>query len=304
MGINKKKALEKEISQLEEKLNKDRLDTVHVAEINCYDVLPLLGIQWLKSAKRSCKTDLIWKVAYENRDPDRPGEAFYPAYDDNKHLYDIAGDIDPSQGFIISADYQHSVSPIPISQIATLPGCEKPSLNFVDEVYTLYPEGLRAAVKSFCKKYKHHPTKEVYYVYDHTAIGRQNENDEHYKKVVDELEDNGWVVYEVDTGQAPGHYQKYLDTQDWMAHKNDDDYEIKINKRKCIKLHKSIAGAPAKTTSGKTEKDKKFENTTNYPGVDQSETTHFSDAFDMLLDAVLKQKLVSGSADISGFGYR
>jgi hypothetical protein len=56
---------------------------------------------------------------------------------------------------------------------------------------------------------------------------------------------------------------------------------------------------------GKTKKDKKYENTTRYPDMDQSETTHFSDAFDTIIEAVLEQKLISfSSSSAGGVGFR
>jgi len=301
------KSLKADIFKYESILNKERQDLVYVGEINCEDVRAIHGEQWYKASRRNAKNDYVWRVAYENEDPDRPGEAFYPSWDENLLCYDSNAheDIDYSAALIIASDYQHSVAPIPIAQINILPGYDRPSLNYIDFVYTLYPQGLRAAVESFCKRYIHHVTKQVYYVYDHTATGKRTDADEYCVIVKNELEKHGWTVYEIYTGQAPGHYQKYLDTKDWMDNKNDEsDLPIRVHKRRCAKLNKSISSAPAKTSAGKTEKDKKYENTTKYPDLDQSETTHASDAFDMINDAVLKQKLISLYQEKAGYGFR
>jgi hypothetical protein len=279
-----------------------RDNLVYVAEINVDDVRPLLGDVWYNDKKRN-SSERDWKVIYLNQDPDRPGEAFYPAWKNEVHVYDIDDDVDPSAPFIISSDYQHTVSPIPISQKAKLPGNEKVTHNYVDEVYTLNPEGLRAAVKKFCEKYKFHSNKIVYYVYDHTAIGKENEADEPCKKVIDELRKHGWTVIEIYTGQAPGHYDKYLDTIDWMENKDGEHTDIRINKR-CKKLIISITGAGAVTQGKETKKDKKYENTTKFPKLDQSETTHFSDAFDMINDAVHKQKLIKSYIERRPLAFR
>jgi hypothetical protein len=75
--------------------------------------------------------------------------------------------------------------------------------------------------------------------------------------------------------------------------------------RRGPKLITSITSAAAKTMNGKTEKDKEFENTKKYPGLDQSETTHFSDCFDMINHAVLKLNRVRfSSAGGGGLGFR
>jgi hypothetical protein len=287
-GINKKQELKPQIFAIETRLAILRSSLVYVAEISADDVRPILGNKWYNDKRRNSSKQ-VWDVAYKNLDPDRPGESFYPAWDANVHTYDIEDDIDPARPFIIASDYQHTVAPIPISQIAKLPGQDKFSLDYVDEVYTLYPEGLRAAVKKFCDRHQHHPNKLVYYIYDHTAIGKRNDADEYCVIVKDELKKNGWRVIDTYTGQAPGHYQKYLDTIDWMENKNGEHMDIRINRRRCKKLVISITGAGAVTQSKETKKDKSLEQEKT---LDQSETTHFSDAFDMTNDAVLKQKLI------------
>ncbi len=305
LGKQKEK-MKIEIYELEKELNNARRNMVYVAEINCYDVLPFLGQAWIDSAKRNAKSQRVWEIAFENKDPDKPAESFYPAWNDDVHSYDTAGteDININAPLIISADYQHSVAPIPIAQIGTLPGQSVKSLNYVDFVHTLYPEGLRDAIRKFCEKYSSHIRKRVYYVYDHTAIGKRTDADEFTVIVKDELKKHGWYVTDVYTGQAPGHYQKYNDTDDWLKEKGPKDLPIRAHITRCAKLIKSIKTAPAKTSGGKTEKDKKFENTTKYPDLDQSETTHPSDAFDMINDAVLKHKLIKALESTAPLAFR
>lgn len=294
-----------EINAIEVRLSVLRSNAVYVSEIGADDVRPILGNKWYKDKQRN-STQREWKIIYKNEDPDRPGETFYPAWSEDKHCYEALDDIDPNEPFIISSDYQHTIAPIPIAQLAKLPGRDTVSLNFVDEEYTIHPEGLRAAVKKFCSRYKDHPVKCVYYVYDHTAIGGRVDAIEVYKIVIDELENNDWTVWEIYTGQAPGHYQKYTDSMAWLnEEKKEDDtfeetYAIRLNKRRCKKLPKSIKDARARTISGETKKDKRPETDDE---ADQSETTHFSDAFDMILDAVLKQKLITEGVASGGYGF-
>lgn len=291
--------LQREIYEDEERLRKLRSTLVYVAEINADDVRPILGDKWYKSKLRDSK-EYDWKIIYLNQDPDRPGEAFYPAFDINKHVYTSDKDIDNNAPLIISLDYQHTVVPIPVSQIGQLPGKKTISLNYVDEIYTLHPLGLRDAVKLFCKKYEKHGLKYVYYVYDHTAIGGRLDTDEYYKIVIDELENNGWQVIEIYTGRAPGHYDKYVNTIDWMVNEKNENIDIRIN-IKCKKLIISISGAAAKTVGKETKKDKDNE---REDVLDQSETTHFSDAFDMTNEAVLKLKMISEIMESIPFSFR
>lgn len=292
--------LKPEIHAVETRLAILRANLVNVVEISIDDVRPILGEKFYADKKRNTP-QYEFNIVYKNQDPDRPGDPFYPAWDAGRICYDLAFDIDNDLPLIISSDYQHSIAPIPVAQIAKLPGKEKPSLNYVDEVYTLASEGgLRKAVAKFCEKFKAHRFKHVYYVYDHTAIGERQDADPFYRIVIDELEKNDWTVWEVYTGQAPDHFQKHTDTIEWMNHSNDDDLEIYINVR-CKKMIMSITGAPAKIVNNKTQKDKSLERNKS---LDQSETTHFSDAFDMTNDAVLKQKLISDIPDQTPFSFK
>lgn len=291
--------LRPQIHAIETRLSILRSNLVNVVEISIDDVRPILGEKFYQDKKRNTPGH-EFRVVYENKDPDRPGEPFYPAWNSDKILYDLENDIDPNKPLIISSDYQHSVSPIPVAQIGKLPGSDKVTLNYVDEVYTLQPEGLRAAVRKFCTRFNSHGFKHVHFIYDHTAIGERQEADSFHKIVVDELEKNGWTVWEVYTGQAPEHYQKHADTIDWMNHSNEEDLEIKINVR-CKKMIISITGSGAKIEGKKTIKDKSGE---RIKELDQSETTHFSDAFDMINDGVLKKKLVREVSERSSFVFR
>ncbi len=291
--------LKKQIYEDEVRLARLRSKLVYVSEVNADDVRPILGDKWYYSKKRASKKR-DWDVIYLNKDPDTPGEAFYPAFDTAVHVYQHSDDIDPNGMFIISNDYQHTVVPMPIAQLSILPGSTDISLNYIDEVYTLPPEGLRDAIKKFCVKYKNHLNKAVYYVYDHTAVGKRLDADSYNTIVADELDKNGWTCYEIYTGQAPEHYDKYVDTKDWMENQDKVNLDIRINAR-CEKLITSIKGAAAKTVGNKTKKDKSGE---LEPSLDQTETTHFSDVFDMINDAVLKQKLISAVANYAGFAFR
>jgi hypothetical protein len=111
--------------------------------------------------------------------------------------------------------------------------------------------------------------------------------------------------YSIYTAQAPEHYQKQADTKEWLKNEKGDVMDIRINLDRCKKLVISISGAEAVTTNGKTKKQKKYEDTVKYPNLDQSETTHFSDAFDMINHAVLKLKrIVNGGSGGGSLGFR
>ncbi len=307
-SATRRKVLEREIAWLQTELNTLRKGLIYVAEINIDDVRPFQSKQWYDDKRRN-STQRLWKVVYKNEDPETAGDTFYPCFSKEVHTHSTPDDINDSKPFIIAPDYQHSVVPIPVAQL------DKTRLNYVDEVYTLpepkaddiEPNGngskgsLREAVQLFCDRYKSHHCKMVYFIYDHTAKGKRVNADEYYKIVEAILKKNRWHVVKVYTGKAPSHYLKYSDTSDWLKHDDAKLPEIAINTR-CKKMIVSISNAAAKSVNGKTEKNKEYENTSRYPTLDQSETTHFSDTFDMINHGVLKLKKIpySGKGMVTG----
>lgn len=303
-GINAKKKLKREINAIEVRLAKLRSNLTFYIESNHTHTIQIMGKRWYADKVESLDPYEL-KVAIENKDPERPAELFYPDFAKDRHCHQVMDDYDAHKPFIIAADYQHSISPIPIAQIGKIPGSQRLSLNYIDEVFARAPEGLDDAVRKFCDKYAKHQKRTVYYVYDHTAKGKRLNAQSFQTIVVNELKRHKWTVIEVYTGQAPVHFQKFLNTKMWLKEQDLRVMQIRINKVRCPFLIKSINGASAKTLNGETKKDKRFENTTNYPKLDQATTTHFSDVFDMLNHAVLKlNRIKFTSAAGGGLGFR
>jgi hypothetical protein len=300
-GINKKQRMKPQIHAIETRLAKLRSKMVYYVEAGAMDMVGIHGEKWLADKKRNMGTH-EYKVAILNEDPDRPGESFYPDFSILKHTHRIDHDINPGKPLIIAADYQHSIAPIVVAQLTKLPGENEISLNYVDEVYTLAnPDdqpmdngngqegGLQEAVQLFCDRYKNHLCRTVYFVYDHTAVGKRVNADAYYILVQKILKRNKFNVRNIYTGKAPSHFQKYQDTREWLTGKEPGAPAININAKRCPKLITSINGSGVKSKNGQTEKDKSGEQET---GLDQSETTHFSDDFDMMNHAVIKLKKI------------
>lgn len=294
-GINNRRKLEVYINAIEVRLHNLRMNLSFCIESNHEDTIKVLGEVdgkiWLENQKMN-STAYEFKVAIENKNPDRPEEGFYPDFEKEKHVHGLF-DYDAAMPIIMAADYQHSVSPILLAQVNKLADNKENSLNYFDEVYTLAPQGLDEAVEEFCTKYKNHLRKTVYYVYDQTATGKRMNAKKYNETVIDILHKHGWTVVKVYIGQQPHHYDKYKDTKAWLKEEDKTAMPIRMN-AKCIKCIKSIEGSGAYAdTKGETKKNKTYENTSKYPHLDQSETTHFSDCFDMINDAVLKKKRIN-----------
>lgn len=301
-GINNKSKLSTDIKAIEVRLAKLRANTTFYVESDHTHTQQILGERWYQDKVRSLannKRELA--IAIENKDPDKPENGFYPDFDKVLHVHTHPS-YNSNQPLIIAPDYQHSVSPIPIAQIGRLPGKDKEMLLYIDEVYTLAPQGLEDAINELCSRYAAHNRKTVYYIYDHTAKGKRNDAERFNEIVLRAFHRHSWRVVEIYTGKAPNHYEKYSDTKAWLLHTNEDAMEISIHTQ-CVKLIASISNAPAKVSNGKTEKDKRYEDTTKYPRMDQSETTHFSDSFDMTNHGVIKLKRVTFS-HMGGLAFR
>lgn len=307
-GVNKKQELSPQIKALEVRLFNLRKGLLLYIEADHNHTQVIQGKSWYDDKVSNLKPYEL-KVAIHNEDPSRPEDGFYPDYDTTLHGYTNLKDYDTNKPIIVSLDYQHSVSPMPICQISKLPGEEKESLNYIDEVYTLAPQGLEDAVQLFCDRYRNHMTKRVYYIYDQTATGRRNDAVQYYKIVLSTLRKNRWSVVSVYTGQAPEHFDKYNNTKSWLQ-ADSTEMPIRVNLDKCVKMDISIKGAEAitrkKGNTSVTRKQKKYEDSEAYPKLDQSETTHFSDVFDMINHAVIKLKKIKNGGGIGGgsLGFR
>lgn len=303
-GISQKFKLKPYIRGIEARLHNLRKNLSFAVEANHEDVIKVLGekdgITWLNNQKMN-SSPYEFDVAIRNQDPDRPEDGFYPDFSTKLHVSDLQRD--PELPLIIAADYQHSVSPILIAQLLDIDNVK--TLAYIDEVYTLAPLGLDEAVEEFARKYAQHKAKLIYYVYDQTAVGKRMNAKKYADTVIDRLRAHKWNVVKVYLGQQPHHYDKYKDTKQWLKGGERGALPILMS-NSCQKCIKSITSAEAiVSTSGETKKNKVYENTAKYPGLDQSETTHYSDCFDMINDAVLKKNKIPRTYKGSGgFGLR
>lgn len=299
---SQKVLLQRAIKKITRRLRALRKDLVFVSEASARENIENLGMAWFKD-KVATMSKYEFNVAIDNLDPVQAKDGFYPGLNDECQYQETIEDADcvSTSPFIIAMDYQHSISPMCVAQIAALPGNNFRSLNFINEFYTLYPLGLEECVDLFCDYYKSHACKRVYYVYDQTAIGKRVSAVTVSEIVIARLKKKGWNVIKVYTGDTPEHYDKYTNINQWFA-AIGKFLPVYFNKSKCIYTLLSIQGAGTKVSEGKTKKDKEFENTKKYPDVDQRITTHFSDTFDMIAWAVNFLKVIKGFIGSRGGG--
>jgi hypothetical protein len=288
--IDRNKKLIKEYTA---KANAIRKHLVYFSDMKAYENLATLGEFYFKRQRRICRSQMEYEVAIENKDPDKVEHCFYPTFTAQNKYWNIE-DYDPNKEFYGAMDYNFRICPLPVMQIGALGDSVYETCNVVDYVYVLHPKGIEDAIDEFCTRYKGHNKKEFHFIYDHTAIGRNPMKITFKDVVVNSFERNGWVVYEHPIGQAPDHELKFENIKPWLL--NNADYAVRLNAVKCDVLIKSIEQSPAKIVSGVTKKDKDTEKDLNFPA---EESTHGSDAFDMLLIGLFEFNLKDQSSIIT-----
>lgn len=275
----------------EDRLMKLRKDLIYYSDALPYENMDNLGEKYFRDLKRDL-TPYEYKIAIENKDPNTAAVPFYPDLN-AEHFYNSNSDYNPNKSLIVATDYQFSISPICVAQYDCLADSVYSTLNFIQSLHTLHPEGLANAVDLFCKTFFDHPAKHVIYIYDQTAIGRSPWGKSFKDLVVDTFLNNDWSVEEVYTGDAPDHDIKQGRFKYWLSCKAD--MAIRINEEKNKDLKVSMEKASAITVNGKTKKDKSSEKDNS--GVPAPHATHYSDVWDQIVWAVCEMNLVSLSDD-------
>lgn len=263
-----------------------RKDLVYYCEALPYENIDVLGEKYYRDLQLSLKKN-EYEVAILNQDPDKVESPFYPDFTEH-HLYENTTDYNPNLPLIITPDYQFSIFPLCVSQFDKLPGNSFVTLNFLQSIHALAPEGMEQALDMFCDRYADHREKHAYYVYDHTAIGRRSTGKSHAESVCFYLMSKGWCITEVYTGDAPDHDIKYKQIKAHLQNRGERSICVEKNNNKY--LIRSMNFAAAVTVRGKTKKDKSSEDTRK--GIPQEDATHFSDCFDMTVWACLELNLI------------
>lgn len=163
-----------------------RKNMVFVSEASAYENADILGEKFFKDQKED-STDLEFKIAIGNEDPDKVENCFYHQLGE-QHYYSKHNDVDVNQPLIIAADYQWRISPIVQAQYNILPGADKVTLNFNYSCYVLHPELLEDAVDKWAFHNRYHINKLVYYVFDKTATEKSSTSKQPYKVVTQRLQ--------------------------------------------------------------------------------------------------------------------
>jgi hypothetical protein len=287
------------IADMQQKADKLRKQMVYFSDMKPYENKAAVGEFYFKRQRRICKSMMEYDVAILNKDPDKVESCFYPTFTEtNKYVCDAGADYNPTLPIYTAFDYNFRIAPMPIVQVSNILGSPYITTNFIDAIYTLQPLGLIDTINEFCIKYQNHVNKKIHYIFDHTAIGRNALKTTYKNEVVKAFKLNGWSVTERFIGDAPDHDIKFGMLKTTLV--SSGDYAVRVNKTACEQMIKSIEQSPAILVKGKTAKDKRTETNNNYPAED---STHFSDAFDMIVWGLYEHNLINKENSI-GIGMR
>jgi hypothetical protein len=302
----------KQLTVIDAELNDKRKGLLFYHEASTLDNIHALGLDYIKQQLRD--TSLFqFDTQILNLRPLKLEDGFYPDFDEEYHGYFAEHasyfdniefqnklvldcrkdkDLDPNKPLHIAIDYNRRIHPIVVGQdtgevIKTLNG-----------IHALYPGKLKEALDLFIEYYKYHKRKLIYYWYDHTAIGGENET-EKYSDVTTALRKAGWVVMPMYIGKAPGHEAKYRMWGHLLQEHGKYNRKFRINRENCNKVIISVCMAQAEQRKDGFGKDKKSEHNPNFPA---DESTHYSDALDMMVYGILESDLPYGVDSKGGGG--
>jgi hypothetical protein len=202
-------------------------------------------------------------------------------------------DIDPKKPLSIALDYNAAINNLVVGQ-------RTDKMRVLNHIYSLWPQLLPHCVEQFCKYYRNYPNRNIVYWFDHTALQGKNavSNIVFKDEVIDVLQKNGWKVIPKYMGQTPSHESRYLFINKVFSQAEPGQPPIMINSENCPSLITAIESAEVKQGKNGFEKQKKYEADTS---LDQSTTTHVTDAFDTLIYGELKMSEIisntSGTLD-------
>lgn len=278
----------------DELLIKQRREMVYFSDAAPYENLENLGEKYFRDLRRDL-SKYEYEISVENKDPNKAEFSFYPDLSALHHYHYIEQDTSMADSLMIALDYNWRITPMVVAQFGKLPGMAYTTLNIVNAIHTLHPNGgIELTVKAFADYYRAHGKKHVYYFYDHTAIGKRPDGGSFMDIVIKSLSAAGWSCTPVYMGQAPLHNIKFEQFKRHLS--NRADMAIMINQIRCSPLITSIEAAAAVISMGKTKKDKSQEKNLSLAAEEQ---TDYSDAFDQLIWAVLQMKLITAGPAFS-----
>ncbi|QIP16813.1 hypothetical protein G8759_31310 [Spirosoma aureum] len=293
----KRKAIQNAIAKLQAQWDELRKNAVYFSEASTLDNIHGFGFKALADVKARLPR-FIFETAVLNRRPFLTEAAFYPDLDEH-HFYDSLdysyidkfnnddfgkgkfndcrkdNDLDKSLPLDVALDYGASINTLLTGQPRGR------QYRILKELYVTHPDRLEDLAKAFCAYYRHYPTKEVNYFYDHTATGTSAISNKSPRDIfADYLEKEGWVVNLEYLGHTDDPEKRYELWGRCLRGGDVDNYDVRFNRQNTEYVRVSMQQAQIAQGATGFKKDKADEKNKE---IDQRQTTHFSDCADTLL---------------------
>lgn len=303
---------EARIRRLQDELNLLRKGTTYFSMASSLDNIEVLGKDYVPRMKKLLP-DYLFRTSILNARPDRVEGGFYPWLDDDTHTYippspeylsnvnnevlaagvkDCRkdGDLVPGIPIELGPDFGSSFNCVVVGQLFGQ------QFSIINQVFVKHPLKIRDLAKRTAHYYQHHRPHACRIYYDHTMIGEDAVRE--YGFILEfkrELESLGWEVQLVYIGQAPGHHEKYTFWGRMASNADSSLPTVKWNADNCEPTLLAMRLAGAKQSRRGFEKDKSAERD---PNADQAETTHLTDACDLLTIGRMLTLGGTGSRDV------
>lgn len=290
------------IKTYERLLDELRRGLVHYAAASSFANVHVLGLAYFREKLRTFKKS-AWEAFILNIEQDGVETKFYPDFDSQRHQYDATdygvidpkifanipyhdcrkdSDLDHSQALTIGCDYGSSFNGLVVGQrfsrlhLKNMTGFDE--VRYLKGFHVTYPDKIQDVVAQFVEYYKYFLRKEVMYVYDPTAVGKDGKSAMTYAdEVIKALKAAGWSVKTKYLSKVPPHHHRYLG---WGVCLRERDHRFArqcFNRENMRLVVKAMNNAEVKEGKNGFEKNKAPEQDANVP---QQEATHYTDALD------------------------
>ena len=278
------------------------------SEADIFDNIQNVGISYIEEQYRDM-ADFLFMTEILNKRPRGVEGGFYPDLSRAVHGYkdsfnnsylntfneptsaDVAeidcrmdGDLIRGVPLYLAVDWGDKINCASVGQHLK----SQNEFRFLNALYVKRPKILDDLGEEFCRYYRHHNHKVVYFAYDHTGnSGVANSNLTYAQQFAKILQKHGWKVIMLTKGAAPTHQVKYLLWSRLLRQTDPGTPSIRFNIDNCQALFVSMEQAPAKEGRRGIEKDKGSERS-NIP---QEQATHLSDTADLLVGSLFAKLL-------------
>lgn len=282
------------------------------SEANSFQNMANLGFGYIRNLWETMP-EYMFSVEVLNMRPTKIRNGFYPHLSLTKHCYQdtkytpiftdaalapvgdgsvLDGDVDPAMPLRIAVDFGDRIS------IAVVGQQHPAEYRFVNNFHVLHPQLVKDLARKFAEYYAYHQRKVVYFIRDNEYGNRHGPGSRTTYNIefADELRALGWHVNEVDLGRIPDQQLRYMMWQNVLKEESPAP-PVRFNLVNCKETIASMQNAPVTrdTRTNRIKKDKRSERTRK----DQTQATHFSDAADLHMVALLRDAQM-GSVAVPG----